>query len=145
MLPRYPISPRPAQNRDTTRADGVLLDMAQAYKSRDRKRLISLLPQAHAATCWSRGPLIGTCPPAWMKPAPRKYKNFSTDMAVATKDRLRAELLLQLGRNRDWVGFNREYALYRMNDDKSVPLLRPAGRSARTVAWTTRHRSKKPG
>jgi soluble lytic murein transglycosylase len=36
------------------------------------------------------------------------------------EDRLRAEWLLQLGRNRDWVAFNREYPLYRMNDDRSV-------------------------
>jgi len=36
------------------------------------------------------------------------------------EDRLRAEWLLQLGRNRDWDTFGREYPLYRMNDDKSV-------------------------
>ena len=113
-------SPAHAQNRDTTRADSVLLDMAQAYKSRDRKRLISLLPQARGhvlepwAAYWDLSARLDEAGPTEIQEFFNRYSGSYQE------DRLRAELLLQLGRNRDWVGFNREYALYRMNDDKSV-------------------------
>ena len=113
-------SPAHAQNRDTTRADSVLLDMAQAYKSRDRKRLISLLPQARGhvlepwAAYWDLSARLDEAGPTEIQEFFNRYSGSYQE------DRLRAELLLQMGRNRDWVGFNREYALYRMNDDKSV-------------------------
>ena len=40
-----PFTPVLAQGRDNTRVDEAILDMAQAYKQRDRKRLTALLPQ----------------------------------------------------------------------------------------------------
>jgi soluble lytic murein transglycosylase len=45
---------------------------------------------------------------------------FARYSGTYQEDRLRADWLLQLGRNRDWNAFNREYPLYRMNDDRSV-------------------------
>ena len=50
-------SPAPlcAQNRDAARGDSTVLDMAQAYKQRDRKRLTSLLSQVrgHPLEPWA--------------------------------------------------------------------------------------------
>ncbi|MES2950311.1 MAG: transglycosylase SLT domain-containing protein [Pseudomonadota bacterium] len=113
-------TPAYAQNRDSSRADSVMLDMAQSYKSRDRRRLIALLPQV-------RGHVLEPWAAYWDLSArldeagPTEIQEFFTRYAGSyQEDRLRAELLLHFGRNRDWVAFNREYALYRMNDDRSV-------------------------
>ncbi len=113
-------SPAYAQNRDISRADSAVMDMAQSYKSRDRKRLISLLPQVRGhvlepwAAYWDLSARLDEAGPTEIQ------EFFSRFSGSYQEDRLRAELLLQLGRNRDWVAFNREYPLYRMNDDKSV-------------------------
>ena len=113
-------TPTYAQNRDTSRADAVLLDMSQSYKSRDRKRLIALLPQVRGhvlepwAAYWDLSARLDEAGPTEIQ------EFFSRFSGSYQEDRLRAELLLHYGRNRDWVAFNREYPLYRMNDDKSV-------------------------
>jgi len=113
-------APAYAQNKDTSRADSVVLEMAQSYKQRDRRRLTALLPQV-------RGHMLEPWAAYWDLSAhldeagPTEIQEFFTRFSGSyQEDRLRTELLLQLGRNRDWVGFNREYPLYRMNDDKSV-------------------------
>ncbi len=113
-------TPAYAQNREPSRADSVVLEMAQSYKSRDRRRLTALLPQV-------RGHVLEPWAAYWDLSAhldeagPTELQEFFTRYGGSyQEDRLRAELLLHLGRNRDWAGFNREYALYRMNDDKSV-------------------------
>ncbi len=113
-------TPAYAQNRDISRADAVLLDMSQSYKSRDRKRLIALLPQVRGhvlepwAAYWDLSARLDEAGPTEIQ------EFFSRFNGSYQEDRLRAELLLHYGRNRDWVAFNREYPLYRMNDDKSV-------------------------
>nr|WP_315489265.1 transglycosylase SLT domain-containing protein [uncultured Rhodoferax sp.] len=113
-------APAYAQSRDLSRADAVLLDMSQSYKSRDRKRLISLLPQVRGhvlepwAAYWDLSARLDEAGPTEIQ------EFFSRFSGSYQEDRLRAELLLHYGRNRDWVAFNREYPLYRMNDDKSV-------------------------
>ncbi|QTN30094.1 lytic transglycosylase domain-containing protein [Rhodoferax sp. AJA081-3] len=113
-------APAYAQNRDISRADSTLMDMAQSYKSRDRKRLIALLPQVRGhvlepwAAYWDLSARLDEAGPTEIQ------EFFSRFSGSYQEDRLRAELLLHYGRNRDWVAFNREYPLYRMNDDKSV-------------------------
>ena len=113
-------APAYAQNRDASRADAAILDMAQSYKSRDRKRLISLLPQVRGhvlepwAAYWDLSARLDEAGPTEIQ------EFFSRFSSSYQEDRLRAELLLHYGRNRDWVAFNREYPLYRMNDDRSV-------------------------
>jgi len=113
-------APAYAQNQDTSRADSIVLEMAQSYKQRDRKRLTALLPQV-------RGHVLEPWAAYWDLSAhldeagPTEIQAFFTRYSGSyQEDRLRTELLLHLGRLRDWVGFNREYLLYRMNDDKSV-------------------------
>jgi soluble lytic murein transglycosylase len=113
-------APAYAQNQDTSRSDSIVLEMAQSYKQRDRKRLTTLLPQV-------RGHVLEPWAAYWDLSAhldeagPTEIQAFFTRYSGSyQEDRLRTELLLHLGRLRDWVGFNREYLLYRMNDDKSV-------------------------
>ena len=115
-----PASPLQAQSRDITASDATLTEMAQAYKVRDRKRLAALLPQARGhilepwAAYWELSARLDQASPTELQDF------FSRYSGTYQEDKLRNELLLQLGRNRDWVGFNREHALFRMNDDRSV-------------------------
>ncbi|MBK6595643.1 MAG: hypothetical protein IPG23_24715 [Burkholderiales bacterium] len=113
-------TPTCAQSREPTAADATLLEMVQAFKQRDGKRLSALLPQA-------RGHLLEPWAAYWELSA--RLDNASTNeiqdflnryKGSYQEDRLRNEWLLLLGRKRDWQAFNREYPLFRMNDDKSV-------------------------
>ena len=112
--------PAYAQDRNATRADEAVLDMAQAYKQRDRKRLAALLPQARGsvlepwAAYWELSSRLDEASPASIQEFMERFGGSYQE------DRLRVEWLAQLGRNRDWVSFNREYPKYRMNDDRSV-------------------------
>ena len=94
--------------------------MAQAYKVRDRKRLSNLLPQVRGyvlepwGAYWELSARLDDASNAEIQDFFNRYSG------TYQEDKLRTELLLQLGRNRDWVAFNREYPKYRMGDDKSV-------------------------
>ena len=113
-------SPAYAQDRPPTRADEAVMDMAQAYKQRDRKRLAALLPQARGSQLepwgayWELSSRLDEASPASIQDFMARFGGSYQE------DRLRTEWLLQLGRNRDWVSFHREYPKYRMNDDRSV-------------------------
>ena len=109
--------------RDSTAAsaaDGPILEMAQAYKSRDRKRMAALLPQLRGHPLEPWGAYWDLSARLDEAGATELQNFFSRYAGTYQEDRLRAEWLLMLGRNRDWTAFNREVALYRMNDDKSV-------------------------
>ncbi len=118
FLPSF--SPVHAQGRDASRYDEAITDMAQAFKARDRKRLSSLLPQL-------RGYILEPWAAYWElsvrldEVSPSEVQDFFAHYSGSyQEDKLRAEWLLQLGRNRDWAAFNREYPKYRMGDDKSL-------------------------
>ncbi|MDT8993009.1 transglycosylase SLT domain-containing protein [Curvibacter sp. APW13] len=123
VLCTFPLSGALAGNRnipDLSRADEAVLDMAQAYKARDRKRLAALLPQlkGHPLEAWGAYWELSA---RLDEASPREIQDHLARWAgFYQEDRLRAEWLIQLGKNRDWVTFNREYPLYRMNDDRSV-------------------------
>jgi soluble lytic murein transglycosylase len=109
-----------AQGRDSSRYDETITEMAQAYKAHDRKRLTSLLPQV-------RGYILEPWGAYWELSARLDEANalevqdfFTRYSGTYQEDKLRTEWLLQLGRNRDWGAFNREYPKYRMQDDKSL-------------------------
>ena len=109
-----------AQGRDASRYDEAITDMAQAYKQHDRKRLSSLLPQVRGYILEPWGAyweLSARLDEASAAEVPDFFTRYS---GTYQEDRLRAEWLLQLGRNRDWTAFNREYPKYRMADDKSL-------------------------
>ena len=113
-------TPAHAQTRNTAHGDATVLDMAQAYKQRDRKRLSTLLSQVRGhplepwAAYWDLSARLDEA-------SNSEIQEFLTRFSgTYQEDRLRTEWLLQLGRNREWVAFNREFPLYRMNDDRSV-------------------------
>ena len=100
--------------------DSVLLDMNQAYKRGDRKKLSQLLPQArgHAlepwAAYWELKARLGDA-------SAQEVQEFTTRYAgTYQEDRLRNDWLLLLGQRRDWATFAAEHPQYRMGDDKEV-------------------------
>ena len=105
---------------NTDKADAVLLDMANAFQKNDRKKLSQLLPQArgHAleawAAFWELRVRLGDASDAEVKEFLNRYSG------TYQEDRMRTDWLLVLGQREEWTQFEREYALYRMRDDKEV-------------------------
>ena len=109
-----------AQAVDLARNDQAVLDMAQAFKLGDRKQLTQLLPQAKGsllepwAAYWEISLRLDQADKAEIESVLARYAGSYQE------DRLRAEWLLQLGRNRDWAAFRAQLPLYRMADDRSI-------------------------
>ncbi|MDD0813500.1 transglycosylase SLT domain-containing protein [Curvibacter sp. HBC28] len=105
-----------AQNR----GDDVVLDMSQAFRKGDRKKLSQLLPQArgHAlepwAAYWELRARLGDASSDEVEAFLARY------VGTYQEDRLRNDWLLLLGQRRDWAGFAAQYPLYRMGDDREV-------------------------
>ncbi|MDB5849280.1 MAG: lytic transglycosylase [Rhodoferax sp.] len=113
--------PRPDPlSGQSAQGDSTILEMAQAFRKPDRKRLTALLPLArgHVLEPWA----------AYWEARVRLEELGSADLqAFAARfpgsyqeDRLRNDWLLLLGQRRDWPTFADEHARYRMNDDKEV-------------------------
>jgi len=109
-----------AQTRESARTDELVLDMAEAFKKGDRKRMAGLLPQLRAhplepwAAYWDLRARLDEASPGDIQAFLQRYAGSYQE------DRLRNDWLLQLGARRDWAGFNTQYPLFRMNDDRSV-------------------------
>ncbi len=113
------IAKTPAQAANSA-SDSVLLEMNQAFKRGDRKKLAQLLPQARGHTLeawaayWELKARLGEA-------SAREVQDFITRYAGSyQEDRLRNDWLLLLGERRDWSNFAAEYPQYRMGDDKEV-------------------------
>ncbi|NDH51796.1 MAG: lytic transglycosylase domain-containing protein [Betaproteobacteria bacterium] len=109
-----------AQSKDSARADEAMVEMGEAFKKADRKRLAALLPQ-------SRGHVLEAWAAYWElklrleEAAPKEVQDFLQRFAGSyQEDRMRNDWLVLLGQRRDWAGFMAEYPKYRMNDDRSV-------------------------
>ncbi len=118
MLPQLGLAATKAAG--ITPDDDVILEMNQAFKRGDRKRLSALLPQtqnnvlAPWAAYWELSTRLDTA-------STQETQDFLNRFAgTYQEDRLRNDWLLQLGRQRDWATFAAEYPKYRMNDDKAV-------------------------
>ena len=109
-----------AQNADSARSDEAIVDIAQAYKQRDRKRMAALLGQVRGsslepwAVYWELSSRLDTASKTEIQTA------LGRIAGTYQEDRLRAEWLLQLGRNRDWATFDQEYRQYRMGDERAL-------------------------
>ena len=109
-----------AQAVDVARNDQAVLDMAQAFKLGERKQLAQLLPQAKGsllepwAAYWEMSPRLDQADKAEIESVLARYAGSYQE------DRLRADWLLQLGRNREWATFRAQLPLYRMADDRSI-------------------------
>ena len=108
--------PAQAQNR----GDEVLLEMQQAFRKNDAKRLSALLPQARGhvleplAAYWEMRSRLDTASAA-------EIRGFLNTYAGSYyEDRLRNDWLQQLGKRRDWATFTAEYPRFRMRDDREV-------------------------
>jgi soluble lytic murein transglycosylase len=103
-----------------TKGDDLILEMNQAFKRGDKRKMAQLLPQAkgHALEPWAAyWELRGRLDEA----SPRELQDFFTRYAgTYQEDRLRNDWLLLLGQRRDWAAFADEYPRYRMGDDKEV-------------------------
>ena len=102
------------------KADQVLIEMASAFSQNDRKKLSQLLPQAKGhmlepwAAYWELRVRLGDASDSEVKEFLSKYAG------TYQEDRLRNDWLLLLAQRQEWTQFEREFALYRMHDDKEV-------------------------
>ena len=118
---KHKASAKPAPpTRPADAADAVFIDMSQAFQKGDRKRLATLLPQAKGhllepwAAFWELRLRLGEASDNEIKSFLQRYAG------TYQEDRMRNDWLLVLGQRREWTQFEREYALYRMHDDKEI-------------------------
>jgi soluble lytic murein transglycosylase len=115
-----PASAQTAAAGPSTAGDSVILEMNQAFRRGDRKRLGQLLPQArgHAlepwAAYWDLRSRLGEASAQEVQDFTTRYKGSYQE------DRLRNDWLLLLGQRRDWANFAAEHPQFRMGDDKEV-------------------------
>jgi soluble lytic murein transglycosylase len=112
--------PAHAQAQPQNRGDELILEMHQAFRKGDKKRLSALLPQTRGhvleplAAYWEMRSRLDTAPES-------EIRGFLTAYAGSYyEDRLRNDWLLQLGKRRQWATFTAEYPRYRMRDDREV-------------------------
>ncbi len=109
-----------AQSAETRVADAVVLEMRDAFRKSDRKRLTALLPQVrgHVLEPWAAyWELKARLPDASNDEIRAFLRKFA---GTYQEDRLRNDWLLLLGQVRDWSTFMAQYPSFRMNDDREV-------------------------
>ena len=100
--------------------DEVILDMANAFKKGDSKKLSRLLPQVRGhvlepwAAYWELRARLEQAPEAEVREFLKRYAHSYQE------DRLRNDWLLLLGSRRDWTTLADEHVHYRMRDDREV-------------------------
>ncbi|UCU99801.1 lytic transglycosylase domain-containing protein [Acidovorax radicis] len=105
-----------AQNR----GDDTLLEMQQAFRKGDRKKLEQLLPAARGhvlepwAAYWELKLRLAEATPQEVEAFLQRYAG------TYQEDRLRNDWLLLLGQRRDWGRFAEQHPSYRMSDDREV-------------------------
>lgn len=100
--------------------DAVILDMAQAWRKKDKASLAALLPQAsgHVLEPWGAyWELAARLPTAVSDEVDAYLQRYA---GTYQEDRLRNDWLLQLGQSGDMAAFARYYPAYRMRDDGDV-------------------------
>ncbi len=109
-----------AKPKAQTEPDDAILEMSQAFKKGDRKRLSALLPQVQGhilepwGAYWELNARLDEATPQEIQDVLARYAG------TYQEDRLRADWLLLLGKRHDWSTFVTEYPKYRMNDDRAV-------------------------
>ncbi|WP_395667331.1 transglycosylase SLT domain-containing protein [Rhodoferax sp.] len=111
---------RENQRTDTARTDSALLDMAQAYRQSDSRRLATLLPQVRNSVLEPWGAYWELSARLDSASATEIQDFLSRYSGTYQEDKLRSEWLLLLGDRKDWSGFFRALPAYRMRDDKSI-------------------------
>ena len=109
-----------ATQSSNTADDAVILEMAQAWRKKDKASLSALLPQAsgHALEPWGAyWELAARLPTASSAEVDAYLQRYA---GTYQEDRLRNDWLLQLGQMGDMAAFARYYPAYRMRDDRDV-------------------------
>ena len=122
LLTFLAVTPLQAQAQDGVKsaADDVIMEMSEAYRKSDTKRLSALLPRASGhplepwAAYWELRPRLSVATPGEIQSFLNRYAG------TYQEDRLRNDWLLQLGRSTEWGTFMAEYPSFRMNDDRAV-------------------------
>ena len=110
----------PLVQAQNSKGDDTLLEMQQAFRKGDRKRLEQLLPSArgHAlepwAAYWELRVRLAEAQPAEIQSFMQRYAGSYQE------DRLRNDWLLLLGQRRNWAQFAEQHPAYRMSDDREV-------------------------
>lgn len=100
--------------------DAALVEMQQAFRKSDRKKLSALLPQAHGhalepwAAYWELRARLDEASDAEVSAFLQRYAGSYQE------DRLRNDWLLLLGQRRDWERFSDQHPHFRMSDDREV-------------------------
>jgi len=109
-----------AQNQGGNQGDSVLLDMQQAFRKGDRKKLTQLLPAVRGnplepwAAYWELRARLDEATPQEVQAFLDRYAG------TYQEDRLRNDWLLLQGQRRNWDEFAAHHARYRMGDDREV-------------------------
>lgn len=118
------VPPAPAANAALANApdDARLIDAREAWRRRDRGRLVALRDQlvaaGHPLAQWADyWELNGRLAQAQQPELDAFYQRWPGSYV---EDRLRNDWLLELGRRRDWAHFAVEQPRFRMNDDRQV-------------------------
>ena len=110
----------PAAIAQNTVSDSLIIEMNQAFKRGDRKKLSALLPQVKShplepyAAYWELKARLAEASAQDVQDFLARYPG------TYQEDRLRNDWLLLLGQRRDWAAFAAEYPNYRMGDDREV-------------------------
>ena len=110
----------PAAIAQNVAGDNLIIEMNQAFKRGDRKKLSAMLPQAKGhplepyAAYWE---LKARLPEASAQEVQYFFARYA---GTYQEDRLRNDWLLLLGQRRDWAAFAVEHPYYRMGDDREV-------------------------
>ena len=98
----------------------ALLEMADAFKRNDRRRLTNLLPQVRGhvlepwAAYWELRARLDDASTSEVRQFLSRYAG------TYQEDRLRNDWLMLLGNRRDWATFETEQVHYRMRDDREL-------------------------
>lgn len=101
-------------------AQAALLEMADAFKRNDRRRLTTLLPHVRGhllepwAAYWELRARLDDAPSSEVRQFLSRYAG------TYQEDRLRNDWLMLLGSRRDWATFETEQVHYRMRDDREL-------------------------
>ncbi len=113
-------APLAATAQAPAKGDDTLVEMSQAFKRGDRKKLSALLPQAkgHALEVWAA---YWELKARLDEASAAEVQSFLARYAGSyQEDRLRNDWLLLLGQRRDFTSFAAEHPSYRMGDDREV-------------------------
>ena len=105
-------------------SDNLVVDAREALRKKDKAALATLkkATEGHALAQWVEYWELGNRLAQAQQPELDAF--YARWKGSYVEDRLRNDWLLELGRRRDWSNFTRDFADYKMNDDREVTCYR---------------------